>query len=249
MFDLSGRVALVTGAGRGIGAGIAATLARRGAAVVVNDVDAASAEATAARIRDESGRALASSFDICHESAAAAALEGAADALGPIDILVNNAGGAPGRRMPAPFLETPRETWSGYMAMNFEGALTCTQLLLPGMCERGFGRIVSITSDAGRLGHYGSSIYGAAKAALDGFTRTLAKEVGRYGVTANTIALGLIDTAPREVLEGRGVERAYAMGRIGTPDDVAAGVVYLASNEASWVTGHMLVINGGFLGG
>ena len=113
------------------------------------------------------------------------------------------------------------------------------------MCDRGFGRIVSISSDAARLGNWGSSLYGAAKAGIEGFSRSLAKELGRNGVTANSIVLGLIDTVPAEYLEQSGAADLYVTGRVGTAEDVAAAVVYLASREASWVTGHSLVVNGG----
>ncbi|MEM7411317.1 MAG: SDR family oxidoreductase [Myxococcota bacterium] len=248
MFDLSGRIALVTGAGRGIGAGIARTLASQGAHVIVNDLHAEPAERASAEIQAQGGQASSAAFDATRLEACRDAIVAAEQSAGPIDILVNNAGGTPGNAFPTPFIETPEDSWQQYLDLNFTSVLNCTRAVVEGMKERRFGRILSITSDAGRVGNFGSSVYGAAKAAADGFTRTLAKEVGRHGVTVNTVALGLIDTVPKEFLEGRGVEKSFATRRIGTPADVAAGVVYLASEEASWVTGQTLVINGGYLG-
>jgi NAD(P)-dependent dehydrogenase (short-subunit alcohol dehydrogenase family) len=248
MFDLTGRVALVTGAGRGIGEGIARVLARRGAATGVNDINAANAETTAKAIREAGGAAVACPFDVTSFEACEEGVRFVKAELGPIDILVNNAGGTPSGVWPTPFRETPRERWHEYVDMNLYGVLHCTRAVVDGMAERGFGRIVSISSDAARLGHHGSSIYGAAKAGIEGFMRSLAKEVGCRGVTANSVALGLIDTADPAFFEGQDFGRHYAVGRIGTPEDVAAGVVYLVSDEAGWVTGQTLVINGGFLG-
>ena len=248
MFDLTGRVALVTGAGRGIGAGVAATLARQGAAVAVNDRDGDTAQATAESIRERGGSACALPFDVCDLSACREAAARIATELGPVDILVNNAGGTPGNVLPTPFRESPEDLWGAYLGMNLVGVLNATRAVLDGMCERGFGRVIAVSSDAARVGHKGSAVYGAAKAGAEGFIRSLAKEVGGRGVTANAVALGLIDTVPAEFLEGMRPERSYAMARIGNPDDVAAGIVYLASDEAGWVTGHTLVINGGYLG-
>lgn len=248
MFNLEGRVALVTGAGRGIGKGIAHMLARQGAAVGVNDIDSANADETADAIRKQGHNAVSCPFDVTSLEACEAGTAAVQEAIGPVDILVNNAGGTPGQTMPTPFRDTPTERWAGYIDMNLYGVLNCTRAVVDGMAERGFGRVVSISSDAGRIGHYGSSIYGAAKAGVEGFTRTIAKELGRNGVTANAVALGLVDTVPDEFLEGQDFGRMFAVGRIGTADDVAAGIVYLVSDEASWVTGQTLVINGGFLG-
>jgi len=248
MFDLGHRVALVTGAGRGIGAVTARMLARQGAALGINDIDAANAESSAQAIRDAGGKAVACVFDAADYAQAEAGIALLSDAFGPVDILVNNAGGAPWGRMPATFLKTPRESWPAYMDMNFNAVLNCTHIVAAGMAQRGFGRVVSISSDSARLGHHGSSVYGAAKAGVEGFMRTLAKELGPRGVTANSVALGLINTAPAEYLAGLDAGKYYATRRIGTPEDVAAGVLYLVSDEASWVTGHTLVINGGFLG-
>lgn len=248
MFDLAGRVALVTGAGRGIGRGVALALAAQGAAVAINDLDPETARESAAELLAAGVRAHAVPFDVADFEACAAAVAAVETALGPIDLLVNNAGGTPDKMWPTPFLKTPRESWPAFLAMNLIGALNCTRLVAEGMAERGFGRIVSISSDAARVGHHGSSLYGAAKAGVEGFTRTLAKELGPKGVTANAIVLGLIDTVPQEFLEKAKADQLYPMRRVGTPADVAAGVVYLVSDEAGWVTGHSLVINGGGMG-
>jgi NAD(P)-dependent dehydrogenase (short-subunit alcohol dehydrogenase family) len=248
MFDLTGRVAMVTGGGRGIGAGVAKSLARQGAAIVVNDFVAGSAEAIVLEIESAGGRAFAAPFDVTDYDACCAGARDAEEALGPIDILVNNAGGSPGGMWPMSFLETPREKWAEFIDMNLYGVLNCTRTVIGGMADRGWGRIVTVSSDAARAGSEGSSIYGAAKAGGEGLMRTLSKEYGPKGVTANAVVLGLIDTVPKEFLEGRDVGSAYVMRRIGTTEDVAAGVVYLVSEEAGWVSGHSLVINGGGTG-
>lgn len=248
MFELRGRVALVTGAGRGIGRGIAKALAGQGAAIVLNDVTADSAEESGEELRAEGADVFVAPFDVADYDACVAALRSAEASLGPIDTLVNNAGGTPDGMWPMRFLDTPRDSWDAFLDMNLRGALNCTHAVIGGMADRGFGRIVSVSSDAARVGNRGSSIYGAAKAGVEGFIRTLSKEYGPKGITANAVVLGLIDTVPKEYLETLDTKRMYPMRRVGTAEDVAAGVVYLVSGEAGWVTGHSLVINGGGVG-
>lgn len=248
MFDLSGRVAMVTGAGRGIGAEIARTLARQGAAVAVNDFVPGTAEAVVSEIEGAGGRAAAVPFDVTRFEDCESGIASAAESLGPVDILVNNAGGSPGGMWPTPFLETPRAKWAEFVDMNLYGVINCSRVAIESMTERGWGRIVTVSSDAARVGSLGSSIYGAAKAGGEGLMRTLAKEYGPKGVTANSVVLGLIDTVPKEFLESRDVGKIYPMRRVGSAADVAAGVAYLVSEEAGWVTGHSLVINGGGTG-
>jgi NAD(P)-dependent dehydrogenase (short-subunit alcohol dehydrogenase family) len=247
MFDLTGKVALVTGAGRGIGAGIARALSEQGATLVINDYFPERAEAMAVELRAGGAEAMAAAFDVSDRAAVVAGMEAITENVGPIDILVTNVGTLPHGQVPVTFSDMPEEEWASHLDNNMYGTLNCIKQVLPGMKKKGWGRLIAITSDSGRLGHYGSSIYSAAKAGMDGLMRTLAKELGTDGITANSIALGLINTVPEEF--SRGAEKRYATGRIGTPEDVGPAVVYLASEESSWVSGHCLVVNGAYLGG
>lgn len=246
MFDLTGRTALVTGSGRGVGAGIARALASQGARIAINDYFPERAEEMAASLREQGTEAIAVPFDVTDREAVSAGVAKVADQLGPVDILVNNVGTLPHGMTPTPFLQTPEEDWPKHINNTLYGTLNCCRCVAQSMSERGWGRIIAISSDAGRVGHFGSTVYGAAKAAMEGLMRTLAKELGPTGVTANSIVLGLIDTVPEEY--AKGAEKYFSTGRIGTPEDIGAASVYLASDEAGWVTGHSLVVNGGFVG-
>jgi len=244
MFDLSGRVALVTGAGQNVGAGIARRLAAQGAAVAVNDLFEDRARAMAEAIAAAGGKAVAAPFDVTRADAVAAGVERAATALGPIDILVNNAGVPPAMGL-VRFRDMDPAEWRRFVDLNLYGVLHCTRAVIDGMVERGFGRIVTISSGAGQTGlAIGVSLYGAAKAGAIGFSRHLALEVAGTGVTVNTVSLGLMSNVA-------GAEATQALAasvpckRLGTPEDVAAAVLYLASDEASWVTGQTLGVNGG----
>jgi NAD(P)-dependent dehydrogenase (short-subunit alcohol dehydrogenase family) len=242
VFDLSGRVALVTGAGQGVGAGIAKVLAEAGADVCVNDFHADRAERVAAAI---GGRATP--FDVTDLDAVRAAV----GAIGPVDILVNNAGIPPSMR-PVQFNELDPAEWAPYVDVNLYGVLNCVKAVLDGMYERQHGRIITISSGAGQTGlGIGVSIYAAGKGAGISFMRHLAVESGRKGVTANTLALGLMQRETQAAEEGRtvtaGLERSIPVGRLGTGLDVGYACVYLASDEASWVTGQTIGINGGNL--
>ena len=243
MFDLAGRTALVTGAGRNVGAGIAGCLAAQGATVAVNDYYPGRATETAAAIRAAGGSAIAAPADLTDPTAVRSMVLAVESELGSVDILVNNAG------IPAEGLDMGRfrdlevSEWEPIIALNLYGVLHCVKSVVDGMCERGWGRIITISSEAGRHGlPSGLAIYGAAKAGAVGFTRHLAHEVGRFGVTANAVSLGTMDNV--EVREQ--TLKATPTRRAGTPDDVGAAVCYLASDEASWVTGQNLPVNGGF---
>ena len=242
--DLQGRVALVTGAGRNVGAGIATALAAAGAAVAVNDLHLERAEDTAAAIRAGGGRAIAAAADVCRPDAIAEMIDHVTRTLGPVDCLVNNAGVPDDGGVPLQhFRDMPVEHWDRYLDLNLRAVLRCTKAVLDGMCERGFGRVVTIVSEAGRLGlPPGLTLYAAGKAGAAGFSRVLAHEVGRHGVTVNCVSLGPMENAVRR----EQVVKAMPMRRYGTPADAGAAVVYLCSPGASWVTGQTLALNGGY---
>lgn len=246
MFDLTGKVALVTGSGRGVGAGIAKAYGAQGAAVAVNDFHADRAGAVAAALCEEGVKAISVPFDVTDMAAVEQGIDRIRAELGPVDILVNNAGGVPEGKLPEPFVKTSAADWQPIIDMNLQGTLNCVRAVVDDMLEQKWGRLLAVSSDAARVGHFGSAAYSAAKAATEALMRTLSKELGPKGVTANSLVLGLINTVPEGFADG--AESYFATRRIGRPEDIAAGAVYLASEEASWVTGHSLVINGGYLG-
>lgn len=244
MIDLDGRTALVTGAGRSVGAGIAGTLAARGAAVAVNDVDADRAEDVARSLRESGAEARAAVFDVRDGAAVADGVAEVARRLGPVDVLVNNAGVPPGMGL-ARFREMPPEAWASFVDLNLYGVLHCTKAVIDGMCDRRWGRVVTISSGAAQVGlGLGVSIYAAGKGGAVSFMRHLAIEVAGKGVTANTLALGLMDNQ-RDTESVKALAATVPVGRLGTPEDVGAIVAFLASDEASWITGQTIGVNGG----
>ena len=248
LFDLGGRTALVTGAGQNVGAGIAAMLAARGASIALNDVVPERAEARVRAINeatDGSVRAVAVPFDVTDCAQVVAGVRSAEDALGPIDILVNNAGnGGSAGMTPQQFREMEPGAWDGPIRVNLYGVLHCCRAVINGMCDRGWGRIITISSGAGTNGiNIGVAPYSAGKGGGIAFTRSLAMEVARLGVTANSLAIGLQTMDDPAVTEH--LARAIPVGRTGVPEDVGAACVWLASAEAEWVTGQTIGINGG----
>ncbi|RDH79705.1 SDR family NAD(P)-dependent oxidoreductase [Mycolicibacterium moriokaense] len=247
MFDLRGRTALVTGAGQNVGAGIARTLAAQGAAVAVNDFHADRAERVASQITATGGAAVAVAFDVTDPDAVAAAVDEIASRLGPVDVLVNNAGtGGPDAPMPmAQFADTGPSDWAPIIAVNLLGPMNCAKAVVESMISRNWGRIITISSGAGQIGmDIGVSPYAAGKAGVAGFMRHLAVENAKHGITANTISLGLVLEDASAV---EGLAKTIPVGRMGTPEDVGALAVYLASDEAAWMTGQTIGLNGGSL--
>lgn len=239
---LEGRTALVTGGASGIGAATARRLAAEGARVVVADLDGAAAQSVASEIDGE-----VAVFDVADASAARAGVE----ATGPFEILVNNAG----TDRFAFFVNTDPELWDFVLGVNLRGVLAVTHAVLPAMHERGGGAIVNVASEAGRVGSQGSATYSAAKAGVIGFTKAIARESARYGVRCNAVAPGPIETpllnsAAVQLGEigerlKQGMVDATAMRRTGAPEEVAAAIAYLASDDASYVTGQTLNVSGG----
>lgn len=250
MFDATGRLALVTGAGQGVGVGIARALGRAGASVAVNDLVAERCEQSAAALRDEGIDARPVPFDITDAGQVDAGVAALVEAFGrPVDILVNNAGVPQGMAV-APFREMDPAEWDRYVDLNVYGSLRCIRAVLEPMCDQGWGRIIQISSGAGRTGlAFGVSLYGASKSGIEGFVRHLAQEVARNGVTVNTIALGLMEPPPSAAEDRERVTASMArgvpVGRLGTGDDVGATAVFLASTEASWLTAQTINLNGG----
>lgn len=237
---LAGQRALVTGGARGIGESICQMLAAEGAIVYVGDVDAQAAHQVATKI---GGTAV--QVDVSDYQAVARAV----GELGAIEILVNNAG----LDDMAFFTELTPERWRPQIAVNLEGVLNVTHVVLPAMQVARYGRIVNVSSEAGRVGSKRGSVYAAAKAGVIAFTKSIARENARYGITANSVVPGPIETplldvirrGPRGEVVIAAMTAATLMGRTGTPEEVAAAVVFLASDRASYITGEVLGVSGG----
>ena len=244
------KTVVVTGGGGGIGGATCRRFAREGARVAVLDLNPGAAEAVAARIEAEGGRALALRCDITERASVDAAVAAVLERFGAIDVLVNNAGWDVFR----PFTKTEPAQWEKLIAINLTGALHMHHAVLPGMAVRKAGRIVNIASDAARVGSSGEAVYAACKGGLVAFTKTIAREHARHGITANVVCPGPTDTAlfadykegagnPEKLMEA--FTRSIPLGRIGQPDDLPGAILFFASDDAAFVTGQVLSVSGG----
>jgi 3-oxoacyl-[acyl-carrier protein] reductase len=256
--DLGGQVGFVTGAGQGAGRAIALALARHNAGgVAVNDYYPERAEAVVAEIKALGVPALAVPADVGDHAAVTRAIKAATDGLGPVTLLVNNAGNAgPTSNMgngPL-FWESPPDDWERFFRTNLYGVMNCCHAALPGMVAQRTGRIVTIVSDAGRVGGARIATYSAAKAGANGFVRAIAREAGRFGITCNAVSLSTLEPPLPEpeksqFLAGdqaKAIASAYVIRRLGKPDDVAGITLFLCSAAASWITGQTYPVNGGY---
>jgi 3-oxoacyl-[acyl-carrier protein] reductase len=242
---LSGRVALVTGGSRGIGRAICEALADAGAAVAINYQGSERAAREVAReIAEAGGVADIFQADVSQREEVQRMKKQVLARFGRVDLLVNNAGITRDRT----FVRMDEEAWAAVLSVNLNGVFYCTKAFLDGMLERRYGRIVHISSIVGQTGNYGQANYAAAKAALLGLTKTLAKELATKGITVNAVAPGFIETemvaAVPEETRGK-IVKQIPMGRLGTAQEVAKGVVFLLSDDASYITGQTLNVNGG----
>jgi 3-oxoacyl-[acyl-carrier protein] reductase len=243
MIDLSGRIAVVTGASRGIGRGIAVRLAQQGAHVVAA-ARGDHAGGTVAEIAAAGGRAEAVALDVTEAGACEQAIAEVVERHGRIDVLVNNAGIARDQLM----LRMKRDDWDAVLATNLTATYVLTQAALKPMIRQRAGRIVCLSSVVGQSGNAGQANYAASKAGLIGFAKAVALEVASRGITVNVVAPGLIETDMTRAITDQAREEWAAkipLRRLGTPDDVAAAVCFLASDEASYITGQVLAVNGG----
>lgn len=256
--DLGGQMAFITGAGQGAGRAIALTFARHNAGgIAVNDFVPERAAAVVAEIEALGVRAVAVPADVGDHSAVTAAVKVATDKLGPVTLLVNNAGNAgPNAQIGSSpmFWETQPDEWDRYFHTNLRGVMNCCHAALPGMTAQKKGRIVTIVSDAGRLGQVRLAAYAAAKAGAAGFVRAIAREAGRFGITCNAISLSALEPP----LDGEALEQfiasdrakamlsQYVIRRLGKPDDVAMMTLFLCSEASAWITGQTYPVNGGY---
>jgi 3-oxoacyl-[acyl-carrier protein] reductase len=236
-----GKVALVTGAGRGIGEAIAKLLSRRGAYVACNDSTETCVK-TAKEIEDSGGRALPLQFDVTTGSQIKGAVISIIEKFGRIDMLVNNAGGSAGQALAHDMNE---ETWQKTLDINLKGCFSCSKAVLPSMIKNRHGKIVSIASVRAETGLERDCAYAAAKAGICGFSRSLAREVAQYGINVNVVSPGIIRTQESAVLPWGEYAKIVPLG-IGAPEDIAYAVAFLCSDEARYITGQILHVNGGW---
>ncbi len=246
MSDLTGRIAIVTGSGQGIGQAIALELARRGAKVVTNDVTGCCAEDTLTMIRDLGGDGLAITADVSDSAQVENMVKTVLDTFGQVDILVNNAGTTRDNLI----VRMPEEEWDFIQKVNLKSAWLCSKAVVRSMMRRKYGRIVNISSASGLMGQAGQTNYSASKAGMIGLTKALAREVASRGITVNAVAPGFIKTAltdkmPQDILEQ--LLPLIPVGRIGTVEDVAYAVAFLVSEQASYITGQVLSVDGGLV--
>lgn len=244
--DLEGKVALVTGAGRGVGLGIALELSARGAAVAINDIDQERAEDAVGAVTEAGGKAVAATGDICDEESVGEILA-EANRLGSVDILVNNAGIPPQGMGLVSFVEQSTASWKQFIDINVYGVAFMTRASLPAMIDQGWGRIITIVSDSARVGDPNLAVYAASKAAAATLMKSIAAEVGPLGVTCNAISLSTIATPTMDADLQAKLGGRYPVKRLGKPSDVAGAVAYFASPAAGWVTGQTLSVNGGYV--
>ncbi|MBE7549623.1 MAG: 3-oxoacyl-[acyl-carrier-protein] reductase [Anaerolineales bacterium] len=246
-FDLSGKVAVVTGSSRGIGAGIAQMLAAQGAKVVVNHRNSPEgAEEVVSAIKVAGGEAIIIQADVSQSSEAQRLIKETIDTCGQIDILVNNAG----TTRDTLIMTMKDEDWELVLRTNLTSTYYCSKAAVRPMMKKRSGRIINITSVVGLAGQAGQTNYAASKAGIVGFTKSLAKEIGSRNITVNAVAPGFVPTALTEVLPPEMIQAAIAntpLGRLGTVEDVANAVLFLASNEAAFITGQVLTVDGGLV--
>lgn len=250
MRGLSGKMAIVTGGASGIGKAISVRLAEEGCKVVIFDLNGEGAEAAAGDIRGNGGTVFTQKVDVADYEAVRAAVTASESEAGPTDILINNAGWD---RI-VNFLDSDLELWDQVIAINLRGPLNLHHVVLPGMVERGGGKVVNIASDAGRVGSSGEAVYSACKGGLIAFTKTMAREMARARINLNTVCPGPTDTplfaqvsgggeAGQKIAEG--LKRAIPFKRLGRPDDLTGAVAFLASDDAGFITGQVISVSGG----
>ena len=241
---LEGKVALVTGAAQGIGKAVALLLARNGADIVVSDINLEKAEETAKEVQALGRKALATKVDVATLGDVEKMVEAILVQFGKVDILVNNAGIARDKLI----LRMTEEDWDAVLNINLKGTFNCTKAVVRHMSKQRSGKIVNIASVVGEMGNAGQGNYAASKAGVIGFTKTIAREFAQRGINVNAIAPGYIETPMTDALPDKAKEelkRLIPMDRLGKPEDVAEAVLFLVSEASSYITGHVLNVNGG----